>query len=160
MAKLDDRVKQFIVQALACYDTPTQVAAAVKEEFGLTITRMHVQTYQPGTAAGRDLSKRWRDLFDATRKAFLEDAASVPIAQQSYRLRRLQQLHDLAAARNNAQLAAALLEQAAKEVGGAFTNTRKLGGEGPPGTPIPVKSELVHTLSDADLARIAAGGGD
>ena len=31
MAKLDDPVKVFIVQALACYDTPQQVAEKVQE---------------------------------------------------------------------------------------------------------------------------------
>lgn len=34
MAKLSEAEKRFIVQALACYDTPTQVVGAVKEEFG------------------------------------------------------------------------------------------------------------------------------
>tara|TARA_R100000353_G_C6395091_1_gene165941 strand:+ start:150 stop:323 length:174 start_codon:yes stop_codon:yes gene_type:complete len=34
MAKLSEAENRFIVQALACYDTPTQVVEAVKEEFG------------------------------------------------------------------------------------------------------------------------------
>jgi hypothetical protein len=156
MAQLDDRIRGHLVQALACFDTPTQVAGAVKEEFGLTLTRQQVQAYDPTKHAGRTLAKKWRALFDETRKKFLEEAAQIPIAQQSYRLRKLQQLADLAINRNNAPLAAQLLEQAAKEVGGAFTNRRELGGPG--GGPIPVKGEHVHTLSDADLERIASAG--
>ncbi len=34
MATLTDDVKAFIVQALACFDTPSQVVDAVKEEGG------------------------------------------------------------------------------------------------------------------------------
>lgn len=36
MATLKDNVKLFIVQALACFDTPSQVVEAVKQEFGLS----------------------------------------------------------------------------------------------------------------------------
>lgn len=158
MAKLDDPVKEFIVQALACYDTPQQVADAVREEFGVEVTRMQVQAYDPTKSRGADrLSKRLKAIFEATRKAFLEETAKVPIASQVYRLRNLQRLFEKAQARGNMALAAALIEQAAKEVGGAFTNRRELGGPG--GGPIPVKNEHVTTLSDADLERLAAGGG-
>lgn len=159
MAKLDDRVKMHIVQALACFDTPTQVVESVKDEFDLVVTRQQVQTYDPEKAAGRKgMSRKLREIFDATRKAFLEETAQVPIASQTYRLRNLQRLHQKAQQRGNMALAAALLEQAAKEVGGAFTNRRELGG--PAGGPIPlggkVSLEHLHTVADADLERFLA----
>lgn len=157
MAKLDDHVKLYIVQALACFDTPQQVADAVKEEFGIVVTRMQVQGYDPTKTRGRDLSAKLRAVFEATRKRFLDEVEQVPIASQTYRLRNLQRLHEQAVQRKNLQLAAALLEQAAKEVGGAFTNRREHSG--PNGAPIPVKTEHVQAMSDADLERIAAGGG-
>lgn len=128
MATLTDDVKRFIVQALACYDTPSQVAAAVSEEFGLKIERMQVALYDPTTVRGKSLSKKWRDLFEETRKRFLEEASVIPIAQQSYRLRSLNLLHQKAVSRGNAVLASQLLEQAAKEIGGAFTNRREHTG--------------------------------
>ncbi len=156
MPTLTDPVKTFIVQALACFDGPTEVAKAVKEEFGIVVERTQVQQYNPTRVASRGLAKKWVVLFDATRKKFLEDASGIPIAGQTYRLRQLQRLTDLAISRNNAALAAQLLEQAAKEVGGAFTNRRELGGLG--GGPIPMKTEHVHDLSDADLERIASAG--
>lgn len=156
MAILDDRVKTFIVQALACFDSPTQVSAAVKDEFGIVVERMQVQQYNPTRVAAGRLGQKWVNLFHVTRKKFLEETASIPIAQQSYRLRQLQRLADDAVAKKNAPLAAQLLEQAAKEVGGAFTNRREHSG--PNGAPIPVKGEVVHTMSDADLATIAAQG--
>lgn len=129
MATLTDDVKRFIVQALACYDTPTQAAEAVSQEFGLKLERSQVALYDPTAVRGKNLSKKWRDLFDATRKQFLDEAASVPIAQQAFRLRSLNSLHQKAVGKGNAVLAAQLLEQAAKEIGGAFTNRRELSGK-------------------------------
>ena len=37
MAALKSDVKAFIVQALACFDTPTQVSQAVKQEFDIDV---------------------------------------------------------------------------------------------------------------------------
>lgn len=159
MAKLDDRQKAFIVQALACFDTPSQVAAALKDEFGITVERMQVAQYNPERRAYMGMSEKLRALFYETRKKFLENVATIPISQQSYRLRSLQRLHEIAVDRKNAPLAAALLEQAAKEVGGAFTNRREL--QGPGGGPIPLqhggKVEHLHTMDDAALEAIARG---
>jgi hypothetical protein len=62
-------------------------------------------------------------------------------------------MYEKASERGNAALAAALLEQAAKEVGGVFTNRRELSGSASG----PIRAESVHSLSDAELERIAAG---
>jgi len=156
MAALTDDVKAFVVQALACFDTPTQVANAVKEEFGLEITRMQVSTYDPTKFMGRNLSKKWREIFEATRKAFLEDQASIPIANQNFRLRALNNLYQNAATRGNAALAAQLLEQAAKESGGSFTNRREMTGKD--GAPlIPTKS--AQEMTDDELAAYIGASG-
>lgn len=154
--KLDDRHKRFIVQALACYDTPTQVATAFKEEFGEAITRMRVSEYNPTLVGGRKLGKQWKDLFAATRKSFLEQVSTIPIANQSVRLRVLQRQLERAEKAGNTMLISQLLEQAAKEIGGAYGDRRRVELSGPGGGPI--KSEHVHNLSDDDLARIATGG--
>ena len=47
MAALSPEVKAFIVQALACFDTPTQIASQVKQEFGLDISIQQVSSYDP-----------------------------------------------------------------------------------------------------------------
>lgn len=154
MATLDDDVKAFIVRALACYDTPSQVSEAVKEEFGLVVGRPHVQAYDPTKRQGRQLSKKWRDLFDATRKKFLETVSDIPIANQTYRLRSLNRLMTKAEQRGNAVLASQLLEQAAKEVGGMFTNRRELTGKNgapltqPPATPEEYKAAIKQALDE------------
>jgi len=157
MARLDDRVRLFVVQSLACYDTPSQVAAAVKEEFSLDLSRQQAAAYDPTKVSGESLSTKWRAIFAATRAKFLVDSGTIPVAQQTYRLRTLQRLVDGAVSKGNAPLAAQLLEQAAKEVGGAFTNRREHSGPG--GGPIESKSTTaVHGMTDAELERIAASG--
>lgn len=155
MAILTEDVKAFIVHALACFDTPQQVAEAVKVEFGLTVPRQQCQAYDPTKHMGRGLSAKWRGIFDATRKAFLEDQATIPIANKNFRLRALDRLYQAAASRGNVALAAQLLEQAAKESGGAFTNRREMTGKD--GAPlIPPKS--AQDMTDDELAAVIAGG--
>lgn len=141
MATLTDDVKAFIVQALACYDTPSQVVDAVKEEFGIVVSRPQVQGYDPEKRQGKDLSKKWRELFEATRKKFLEDASAIPIANQTFRLRALNRMYSKVERQGNVVVAAQILEQAAREAGGAFTNRRELTGK--EGAPISLLMEQI-----------------
>lgn len=130
MATLADPVKLFIVQALACYDTPSQVAAAVKEQFGIEVTRMQVSTYDFGKQTCRGISKKLQDVFTSTREAFLSDVSTIPIAQQAFRLRVLQRALVKVEGQGNVAMVSQLLEQAAKESGGVFTNKTKLEHSG------------------------------
>ncbi|WP_338546861.1 DUF2280 domain-containing protein [Pseudomonas benzopyrenica] len=122
MATLSNDVKAFIVQALACFDTPSQVAAAVKEEFGIEVSRQQCESHDPTKYAGRDLAKRWRVLFEDTRKRFREETADIPIANRAHRLRTLGRMAEKAEGMRNLALTAQLLEQAAKEVGDVYVN--------------------------------------
>lgn len=145
MAKLSEAEKRFIVQALACYDTPTQVVEAVKEEFGTVLDRGHVGCYDPTKVAGKQLAKKWRDLFEETRKRFRAEVAEIPIADQAYRLRQLQRMLQDAMSRKNVVLASQLLEQAAKEAGGAFSNRREISG--PNGGPVPMAPTVIELVA-------------
>lgn len=128
MARLSDEHKTFIVQRLAMFDTPQQVADAVKEEYGIEVPRQQVQSYDP--TVGIKPAKKWIALFDASREKFLESVSEIPIANRSVRLRRLERMAVSAEQRKNYPLAAQLLEQAAKEVGEAYTNTRNIKHSG------------------------------
>jgi len=130
MAALSNEVKAFIVQALACFDTPSQVAAAVREEFGLEVTRQKCEAHDPTKRAGRDLAKRWVTLFEDTRKRFREETAEIPIANRAFRLRVLGRMAEKAENMRNLALTAQLLEQAAKEVGDVYVN-RQTKNENP-----------------------------
>ena len=126
MATLKDEVKLFIVKALACFDTPTEVSKQVKEEFGLEVTRQQVSLYDPNRRVAKDLSAKWKAIFEETRKTFLDDVSTIPIASQAYRLRALNRMFERTQSQGNTFLAAQLIEQAAKETGGAFTNKQKV----------------------------------
>lgn len=133
---LTDEVKTFIVQALACFDSPSTVAAAAIKELDVSVTRQQVEKYDPTKRAGQSLSAKWRALFHETRRAFLEDTATIAISHRAVRLRALQRMAEKAEDRGNMPLAASLLEQAAKEVGEAYTNRQKLEHTGRDGGPI------------------------
>lgn len=129
MAQLTDEVKMYIVQLLACYDTPSMVAESVAGEFNITIDRSHVQKFDPTKVAGRAVARKYKDVFETTRKAFLEESIQVPIASKIFRLRSLQRIHDNYITKKNYVQAAAVIEQAAKEVGGYYTNRIKLSAD-------------------------------
>src|ERR1700743_3505457 len=125
---MTDEVKGFVVQALACFDAASVVAAAVKSEFGFELARQAVEAYDPTKRAGRRLSDKWRAMFEETRKTFLEDQATIGISHRPVRLRALDRMAARAEGMGNLALARELHEQAAKETGGAFTNRREIGG--------------------------------
>jgi hypothetical protein len=122
MAKLGKEVKLFIVQSLACYDTPSQVAEAVKEHFDLQIDRRSVMVYDPTKISGKALSKELCEVFERTREAFVAESMEIPIASKTFRLRALQRSYYFFVGRNNHIAANQVLEQVAKEVGGYYTN--------------------------------------
>lgn len=133
MAVLRSEVKAFIVQALACFDTPSQVVAAVKTEFGIEISRQQCESHDPTKYAGQGLGAKWVELFHAARKRFREETADIPIANRAFRLRTLGRMAEKAENMKNIALTAQLLEQAAKEVGDVFVN-RRLEPIKPPGS--------------------------
>lgn len=123
--KYSDDVKKRCVQLLACFDGPSAVAKTIKEEFGVVISAQAVEAYDPNKVAGKSLSKRLKVLFEKTRTAFLEDTSGIGISHKAVRLRSLQRMSEKAESVGNMVLAANLLEQAAKEVGEAYTNKHK-----------------------------------
>ena len=136
MATLNNGVKTFIVQGLATYMTPSEVAEAVNQEFGITITRQQVAKYDPHKAAGVNLAQKWKDLFKQFRDDFNNDIQAIPIANKAYRLNMLDRMARDAEKSKNRPLAAALAEQAAKEMGDIYVN-RNINDNGMGGGDIP-----------------------
>ncbi|WP_122761209.1 DUF2280 domain-containing protein [Pseudomonas viridiflava] len=134
MATLNPDIKTFIVQALACFDSPSQVAAAVKANFGVTVSRQQVEVHDPTKRSSKGLAKRWVTLFEDTRAGFRETMIEVPVANRAYRLRALGRMVEEAEERGHLAQAAKLLEQAAKECGDMYT-ARRTGGAGSSGEP-------------------------
>ena len=133
MAALKEPVKIFIVQALACRDTPQEVAELVKQEFGIITDRMQCASYDPTKAAGRNLSKKFKDLFKETRKKFDEGLVDIPIANKYYRMK---QYDKLLINTKNTVTKLKIMEQAAKDSGGLYTNQTKTEHTGKDGAPL------------------------
>lgn len=158
MAALKNDVKAYIVQALACFDTPSQVVESVHAEFQVKITRQQVEAYDPAKASGKALAARWVEMFNATRTRFQNEIADIPIANKAYRLRVLQRMSMTAENMKNIGMTAQLLEQAAKEVGEAYSNKQKLEHSGPNGEPIQHHHSVsAEDLTDEQLAAIIGG---
>lgn len=94
MATLREPIKIFIVQSLACFDTPQQVADAVKQEFGIEIERQQVSAYDPTKSTGKNLSKNLAKLFHATRNDFKTNIYDIPLANKAVRLKELQRMYE------------------------------------------------------------------
>lgn len=135
--KLTEPQKAFIVQGLACYETPSEVAKAVKAEFELEISPQRAESYDPTKRAGARLSKHWRELFNRTRKAFLEHVEKrVPEANKAVRVNQLAQAARAYREKGNYIAMADMLEKIARELGNVHTNRRELTGRD--GKPIAV----------------------
>ena len=143
MAALKEPVKIFIVQALACRDTPQEVVDLVKQEYGIQISRSQCQAYDPTKYSGRNLSKKFVDLFNKTRADFDAGLIDIPIANKHYRLKQYQKQLERNA--KNTVMSLKILEQAAKDVGGHFTNRQEITGKD--GKPIETINQNVSTES-------------
>lgn len=126
MATLNNTVQAFIVQGLARYKTPQEMADAVKNEFGIDVKRQQIETYDPSKVAGRNLAKKWKDLFEECRKKFNEDISAIPISNLAFRLQMLNDMAVDAYRSKNRVLTADLLKQAAEDIGGKYTNQTKV----------------------------------
>lgn len=125
MTVLSKTIKAEIVLRLAQFGRAADIAREIEAEFGVTVDRFQIRTYDP-TKHGFAAGDRWRSLFEQVRDRYLKDMTAIPISQKAYRLNDLQRTYDRASGAGNLVLANATLEQAAREVGGALTNTREL----------------------------------
>ncbi|HDO6829813.1 DUF2280 domain-containing protein [Klebsiella pneumoniae] len=149
MAALKPEVRAFIIQELACFDTPSQIVESVQKEFRVQVTRQQVASHDPTKAAGKGLAKKWVDLFNELRDRFLNEISDIPIANKAYRLRALDRMMTKAESMRNMALAASLMEQAAKECGDAYTNKQKVEHSG--ALAVSSVASVMDEIGDEDL---------
>ncbi|OTG87223.1 DUF2280 domain-containing protein [Acinetobacter sp. ANC 3832] len=130
MAALNEPVKMFIVQSLACFETPQQVVEAVKQDYRLEITRQQVALYDPTKVAGRNLSKKLKDLFERSRKDFRKNIEDIAIANKAFRLNELQKMYEDSG--RNKRAKQNILKQAFQETDGRVTRQEVTGKDGGP----------------------------
>jgi hypothetical protein len=146
MATLRDKERREIVQRLACFETPTEVAEWASQEFEKDITANQVWHYDP--TRSEDTSLKWRELFQETRKQFLNDLDTIPLSHRAVRLRKLNKYVRRLEQAGDIETAAQIVKQAAREVGGAFTNKSEMDvtSDGEPVTE--VRLQVVETEAD------------
>lgn len=128
MATLRKEVKLFIVRSLAVFNTPEETAKLVNEEYkNLNVSRQQCERYDPTKRAGKDLSADLKAEFEATRKEFLDAPQSIPIANLSVRLQRMENQYQKHS--KNRVAALSILKQAAEDVGGKYTNKQEITGK-------------------------------
>lgn len=152
MRRLTSEVKAYIVQRLACFDPPGQIVEGVKEVFQIDITPQHVNSHNPRLVSGKDLAKKWVDLFEETREEFKADSEDISVSHKSARLRVIDRMVKRAEEMGNFVLVASLLEQAAKEMGDSYTNRHKLEHSSPDGSMSPAGRSLNDFYRDADVS--------
>lgn len=126
MAELSEADKERIVVLLGRFKRPAEVVAIMAEEHLVETDIKQVITYDPTKATFRADREKWEPIFNAAREAYTTDLKQVVVANQSWRLNELHDLYERAKKLKNFKLAAELLEQIARECGGALTNTREL----------------------------------
>jgi hypothetical protein len=126
VAKLSHEVQAFIVQSFARWRKLSLIQKDVKAEFGITLDRRQIDFYNPESGGNKRLAKQWKNLFEETRRAYINGTVSVGIAHKSFRLDVLHRIAEEAEDRRNWGLLVEVLQIAAKEQGGLFTNQRRL----------------------------------
>ena len=164
MARLTEQHKKYIVTRLACFAKPSEIVAALKEEMGVTASTQQVGFYDPTNVNGeKQLSRELKDLFQKTRAKFRASEGDIAISTRTWRLQVLQRLVEQNP--KNTKLIRECLEQAAKEVGDAYTNRRDLTSGGQPIKAVPIEAVLDALPGDireavrAELAQSLRPGG-
>ena len=151
----------FIVQSLACFETPQQVADAVEEIYKIKIDRKQCHSYDPTKYAGRNLSKKLKDLFEQTRNDFRKNIEDIAIANKAFRLRELQNMYEDSG--KNKRAKQNLLKQAFQETDGRVTKQEITGKDGGPiqqetNNPPQYTPEQLAGMTAQELSRLAING--
>lgn len=153
-SKLESAQQHFVVQQLAMFERPVDVQRALKQNFEIEISLPGVIYYD---ISNSDLPKKLKILFNSTRKKFLENSGKIPIANKSYRLSKLQKMFEAEEEEiprmQNKKAMAAILEQAAKESGDAFSNQQKHEVTGKDGKDLMPRKITVNVVKSGSILK-------
>ena len=146
--KLKDFHRAFLVREFACFATPMEAADALRKEYGIEIAPQSAQHYDATSGAGSDAAKKWHDLFDVSRQAFLDEVSErIPHAHKAVRIKKLARASDAFEKSKNYMAMARMLEQIAKEVGNVHTNRREFTGKDRG----PIKYQDIDAMTDEQI---------
>jgi len=126
--KLEKEHQIYIVEQLAMFERLKTVQTRLKEIYGIELSLPGIQHYQ---ITSKELSKDLRKVFNSTRKQFLANSLTIPLANKNVRLQKLQNIFDKqedSPIQNSVEMRATL-KQAAEEMGDAYTNKREVTGK-------------------------------
>lgn len=111
MAKLEDHHKLAIVEYLADFRGYAEITRLMKEEWEIEIDRAQVRSYDPTKPvyAGGD---KWREIFNARRRAYMGSFEDLPIASDGFRLREMEKFYFRARDMGNISLSMKILKEA------------------------------------------------
>ena len=69
--KLTTAQQEYVVERLAAFDSPLEVARSVRDKYGISITRNSIRRYDPTRYP--ECAARWKELFYAARHAMLRN---------------------------------------------------------------------------------------
>ena len=152
MARINKKVKLFIVKMLAEFNTTTETAKAVKAVFNIEVSQQQCECYDPTKKMGYELSQELKEKFFEYRKVANQELEAIPLANKRYRLQLLQNLVEKFP--DNPVLIPKWAEQAAKEMGGLYTNTSKTQLTGADGQPLNPE-HVTHVVATPEQVRQA-----
>ena len=112
---LTNMQRQFVVDRLAAFDSATEVAKGLLEQFGVTVPPHVVALYDPTAHAGRHCPRYWKRRFLEARQAVVEKPP--PEASRVVRIHLRRKMLLDALAREDFMLANRILDSIAKEIG-------------------------------------------
>ena len=125
--KLSEEARIYVVTALALWRPEAEILKRLAEEFtppgAKPVSQQALWSYNP---ANPHCPPRWKKLHAETREAWTKDLAEVGAYHQKYRVSQLHRMSERALEKGNFVLSAALLKQAAEDLGGSYTNRRDL----------------------------------
>ena len=83
--KLTTAQQEYVVERLAAFDSPLEVARSVRDRFGISITRNSIRRYDPTRYP--KCAARWKELFYAARHAMLRNKGQAAALDRAVRVR-------------------------------------------------------------------------
>ncbi|RFU48649.1 DUF2280 domain-containing protein [Paraburkholderia sp. DHOC27] len=111
---LTQKMKRFVVRALATGHGVVEVQRMVKQSFDVDITVPSLLKYNPTRITGARLSAPLRKLFFDTRARTNDELENTDLAHDVVRMRRLDEMHDEAMMRGDIKGAVVVITEARK----------------------------------------------
>ena len=153
--RLKDFHRAFLVREFACFSTPMEAADALKQEFGIEISPQGAQHYDVKSVGGKKAAKKWHELTEFAREAFLDDVkARIPESYKSVRIQELARASRIFKKRSNYLAMANMLERIAKEMGNIHTNRYEFTGKDRGPIKFAAIDDMTDDQIDQELRRI------